>query len=170
MTTQAVLEGLESQYARLNAAIDGLGAAAETAWVTEEGGWTAKDVVAHLIHFDGQIPFGLGATGGGPPAYVLGVTERLTGEEWSARAVAYWSEFPLEVLRAELDSIVESILEQVRRRDDEEINAVGTIDWYPPDRPLWAFIGNDTFLAEWPAHAEQMEQAAARLRAPAVGE
>src|SRR5436190_519717 len=42
--------------------------------------------------------------------------------------------------------------------------AKDVIAWYPwPDRPLWAFVGGDTFLVEWPAHAEQMERAAARI-------
>ena len=90
MTVAEVLEGLQRERIRLLAAVDGLGSRAETVWVTEPNGWTAKDVLAHLIHYDGQIAFALGAEGDGPPEYVLGVTERLSGKEWNKRAVAFY--------------------------------------------------------------------------------
>ena len=159
MTAESVLAGLRREYERLMAAIDALGDRADTVAVTEPGGWTAHDVLAHLIHYGGQVAFGLGAPGDGPPAYVVDVTERLSGQEWNQRAVAYWRDFDLNAVRAEFSNIAVRIIDCVSALTDEQVNAIGTISWYPPDRPLWQFIGGDTFLHEWPAHAAQIEAA-----------
>lgn len=157
MKTDEVLEGIVRERARLVAAVDALGPRASTAFVTEENGWTAKDILAHLVHYVGQIAFGLGARLE-PPPYVVGVKERLTGQEWNERAVAFWRDTPLEEVRAEFDRTVDLLLEQVRLRADEEMTATDAIAW-APGRPLWQFIGGDTFLYEWPAHAQQIERA-----------
>lgn len=163
-----VVEGLKRERARLLAAFDALGPRAETAWVTEPHGWTAKDVLAHLIHYNGQIAFGIGAVRtddrAGPPAYVIGVTERLSGQEWSDRAVAYWRDFTVDEVRAEFVTNAEMIEERVAMLSDDELAAPSknTVPWDHFDRTLADFIGHDTFLIEWPAHADQMERAAAR--------
>jgi hypothetical protein len=158
MKTQEVLDGISQQRARLLNAIDALGPRASTSFVTEEGGWTAKDVLAHLIHYAGQIASGLGALLE-PPAYVVGVQERLSGEEWNDRAVAFWRDTPVQEVRTEFERIVDLLVDQVRARSDEEMHATDAIPW-APNRPLWQFIGGDTFLYEWPAHAQQIEHAA----------
>ncbi len=49
MTTQEVLDAIAREQLRLLAAVDTLGDRASTLAVTEEG-WSAKDVLAHLIH------------------------------------------------------------------------------------------------------------------------
>jgi hypothetical protein len=95
MTTAAVVDGLVRERSRLLAAVHELGPRATTAFVTEPDGWTARDVLAHLIHYAGQIAFGLGAPLT-PPPYVLGVAERLSGQEWNRRSVAYWRDFALD--------------------------------------------------------------------------
>ena len=168
MTTVEVVDRITVAYERLNAAVDALGDRASTVGVTETdddihpgaGGWTAKDVLGHLIHYAGQIAFGLRAPVQ-PPAYVLEVTERLSAQEWNDRAVDYWRGFSLPEVRTELDTIVGHITEQARKRTDQEMNAVGTIPW-EPEWPLWRFIGGDTFLSEWPVHSEQIERAVRR--------
>jgi hypothetical protein len=38
------------------------------------------------------------------------------------------------------------------------MNATDAIPWAGA-RPLWQFIGADTFLHEWPVHASQIETA-----------
>ena len=91
MTRDDVLGSLARERKRLLDAVDALGPRADTASVTEpSGGWTAKDVLAHLIHYAGQIAFALGAELT-PPAYVLRETARLTGaavERARCRALA----------------------------------------------------------------------------------
>ena len=168
MTVHEVLEGLRRELARLLAAVDALGPAAETVWVTEPNGWTAKDVLGHLIHYNGQIAFALGAERdddrAGPPPYVIGVTERLSGQEWNDRAVEYWRGFTLSDVRAEFVKNAEMIEARVATLSDDDLAAPSTsrVPWDSFDRTLADFIGHDTFLAEWPAHAEQIERAASR--------
>lgn len=156
VTTDEVVGAVERERDRLLAAIDALGDGASTVAVTTEG-WTAKDVLAHLIHYAGQIAFGLGAQLQ-PPSYVLGVQGKPTGEEWNALAVEHYRDEPLENVRAEFERVVDALLERARLRSDEEMNATGAIPW-AGDVPLWRFIAGDTCL-HWPLHAATIEQAA----------
>jgi hypothetical protein len=158
MATAEVVVRLEGERARLLAAVEALGPRASTAFVTEDGGWTAKDVLAHLIHYAGQIAFGLGAPEK-PPAYVVGVVERLNGQEWNERAVAYWRDFTLHDVRSEFERVVDRLIESAAQRTDDQMNVTDAIPW-AGERPLWQLIGTDTFLHEWPAHAQQIENVA----------
>jgi hypothetical protein len=160
MTRDDVLEALGRERARLLDAVDALGPRATTAHVTEADGWTAKDVLAHLIHYAGQIAWALGAQIE-PPAYVLAETERLSGQEWNERAVAFWQETELDDVRNEFERNVELLVGRIEVLSDDDLLATDRIPWPGEDRPLWQFIGHDTFLHEWPAHAEQIERAAA---------
>ena len=159
MTTAEVVEGLTRERARLDGAVNALGAGASTVSVTEEGGWTSQDVLAHLVHYAGQLCFGLGAPEK-PPPYVIGVASRVTGQEWNERAVAYWSDFDLGAVRSEFERVTNVLIACAALRSDDEMNATDSIPW-AGRRPLWEIIGADTFLNEWPAHAVQMERAAA---------
>lgn len=162
MRRAEVLTGLARERERLLAAVDALGPRATTANVTEPDGaegWTAKDVLAHLIHYCGQIAWALGAELT-PPAYVLSETEQLTGQQWNERAVAFWRDRPLEDVRAEFERNGDLLRDRVEQLSDEDLLATDRVPWPGEDRPLWQFIGHDTFLHEWPAHAAQIEQAA----------
>jgi Mycothiol maleylpyruvate isomerase N-terminal domain len=158
MTTAEVVVRLQQERARLLSAVEAIGPRASTAFVTEDGGWTAQDVLAHLIHYAGQIAFGLGAPEK-PPAYVVGVSERLTDHEWNERAVAHWRNFTLDDVRSEFERVVDRLIEFAAKRTDDQMNVTGAIEW-AGERPLWQFIGTDTFLYEWPAHTHQIENAA----------
>lgn len=168
MKTQEVLDAIAREHARLMNAVDALGAGGSTVPVTEEG-WTAKDVLAHLIHWATQIAFGLGVQIE-PPVYVLeerrrrsqaGLSDRMpSGDEWNALAVAYYRDVPLDQVRSEFEGSAEALLSQARLRTDDEMNATDAIPW-APERPLWRFIAGDTFL-HWPLHAEAIERAATR--------
>ena len=169
MATKEVLDAIARERARLMAAVDALGAGASSVSVTEEG-WTAKDVLAHLTHWAGQIAFALGAQWE-PPVYVVeevrrrevaGVNGRLTGEEWNALAVAHYHDQPLGRVRAELEDLVDRLLAQVRLRTDEQMNAIDAIPW-AGELPLWQQIGGDTFI-HWRAHYEAMERTASGTR------
>jgi hypothetical protein len=160
MKRDDVLGSLARERARLLDAVDALGPRADTASVTEPThGWTAKDVLAHLIHYAGQIAFALGAELT-PPAYVLRETERLTGEQWNERAVAFWRDTPLDDVRPEFERHADLIAGRVALLSDDDLLATDRVPWPGEDRPLWQFIGHDTFLVEWPAHAAQIERAA----------
>jgi hypothetical protein len=156
MTTADVVQALTREHARLMRAVDALGDDATTLHITEPGGWTARDVLAHLSHYCGMFAFGLGAKLT-PPPYVVGVTQRLEPEQWNARAVAYWRTRSLDAVRAEFDRNVSALIAQVRLRTDEDMNTTDALPW-AGTAPLWELIGGDTFLHEWPAHAAQMEQ------------
>jgi hypothetical protein len=160
MKRDDVLDALARERKRLLDAVDALGPRADSASVTEpSGGWTAKDVLAHLIHYAGQIAFALGAELT-PPEYVLREPERLTGEQWNERAVAFWRDSSLDDVRADFERKADLIAERVALLSDEDLLATDRVPWPGEDRPLWRFIGHDTFLHEWPAHATQIEQAA----------
>jgi hypothetical protein len=159
MTTHEVLERIARERALLDRAIRSLGQGTTTVPVTEEG-WTAKDVVAHLIHWASQIAFGLGAQLE-PPPYVVDATDRPSGDdEWNARAVAYWRTHPFETVKAEFDRVVDTLRAQIGKRTDAEMNATDAIPWAGA-RPLWQQIGSETF-EHWPEHAAAIERAAAQ--------
>lgn len=139
-------------------AVDALGPRGSEVAVTEEGGWTSKDVLAHLIHYAGQIARALGAQIE-PPSYVVQETRRLSGQEWNERAVEFWSGSSLEEVRSELERVADLVEQRVETLSDEDLAVRDRVPW-APDRPLWEFIGHDTFLHEWPAHAKQIESAA----------
>lgn len=167
MTTAEVLDAIAAEWARLGSAIDALGPDATRVHVTDEG-WTAKDVLAHLVHWATQVAFGLGASVQ-PGAYMLkelqrreaagqDTTQMPTGEESNALAVAHYRDVPLDEVRATLERLIEAIVERVRLRSDEEMMATDAIP-FAPGRPVWQFIAGDTFL-HWPVHAEAIERAA----------
>jgi hypothetical protein len=168
VTTEQVLDAIARERARLMAAIDGLGDAASTLTVTDEG-WTAKDTLAHLIHWANAVAFGLGADVQPPPYMVAermrrkaaGLPDTMpSGEESNAMAVAFFAEIPMQDVRAQFEGLVDSIVERVRERTDDEMNATGAIAW-ASGRPLWQFVAGDTYQ-HWPLHAETIERALSR--------
>jgi len=156
MTTKAVLDAIARERARLDDAIGSLGTKAATVRVTPEG-WTAKDVLGHMIHWAGQIAGGLGAKIE-PPPYAVTVRGRPSQDEWNARAVAHWRDVPFDKVKAEFDRVVDALVEQVRKRKDDQMNATDQIPWAGA-RPLWQQIASETY-EHWPEHADDIERAA----------
>lgn len=156
MTTDEVIEAIERERARLLAAVDAFGEHATTRAVTGEG-WTAKDVLAHTIHWASQVAFALGARVE-PAAYIRATEGRPTGDEWNALAVAFHSARSLADVRSDFDAVVTLIIERARLRTDDEMKATGAIPW-ASDRTLCAFIGGDTFL-HWHSHSTALDRAA----------
>jgi hypothetical protein len=126
--------------------------------ITPEG-WTAKDVLAHLIHYAGQVAWALGAPLQ-PPPYVLSAQGRPSGGEWNAMAVAHYHDESTAAVRAEFERMVGALLDRARLLTDDQVNASATdaVAW-ASKRPLWQFIAGDTFL-HWQIHAAAIEQAA----------
>lgn len=85
---------------------------------------------------------------------------QLTGQEWNDRAVAFWKNVPADRVRSEFARNADLLIERAQLRTDDEMTseAKAVVPW-AYDAPLWQFVGDDTFLHEWPAHAEQMEAA-----------
>lgn len=115
-TTRDVLEQVATERARLLAAIDALGDSAASATVTDEG-WTARDVLAHLIHYVGQIAWALGARLE-PPAYLATVKGRPSGTKWNAIVVDYYASASLAAVRAEFEGLVDALIERLETYPD----------------------------------------------------
>jgi hypothetical protein len=166
MTTAEVLTALEETRRELGDALDRVGDRATTLRVTDEG-WTPKDVLAHLLHWSGQIAFGLGASMT-PPSYVVEETQRRSGagaappndDEWNALAVAHYQDVPFDELREAFERVADEVAVRASLRTDAEMAEVGVIPW-AGERPLWLQIGGESFL-HWREHASSIEAALSR--------
>ena len=159
MNRHEVIEAIVLARAKLIDAIDRLGPDAETRAVTEDG-WTAKDTLAHCIHWAGQLAWALGAPMH-PPAWVEAAgDERPSGEEWNQRVVAHYGAMPLAVVRRDFDTVVDALLDRLRKREDLDVNARANtvIPWIQSDVPVWKAIAGETF-EHWPGHAADLERA-----------
>jgi hypothetical protein len=164
MTTQSVLEAIARERSRLLTAIDSLGDRAPSTPVTGEG-WTAKDALAHLIHWATQVAFGLGAQVE-PPSYMqeerrrrqlAGMGDQMpTGAESNDLAVAHYAPLPFPEVMSAFERVIDALVERVRLRSDDEMNALDAIPW-AKGRRLSDFIAGDTSL-HWPLHAEDIER------------
>jgi hypothetical protein len=161
VSTAEILDSIARERQRLMAAVRALDDRATTASVTAEG-WTAKDVIAHLIHWAGQLAWALGA----PmkvPAWVEAVGgKRLEGDNaWNDLVVEHHREIPLADVVREFDRAVDFLVHQLRTRDDIDVNASAkaAISWLPADKALWQVIAGETY-AHWPAHSADIERAA----------
>ena len=70
MNRHEVIEAIVLERAKLLDRVDQLGADAERRPVTTEG-WTAKDTLAHCIHWAGQMAWALGAPMHPPAHYAI---------------------------------------------------------------------------------------------------
>ncbi len=156
VTTAEVLAALTATRVDLDAALAAVGDRTATAPVTLDG-WTAKDTLAHMTHWAGQVAWGMGAPLT-PPAYVVATTGRPSGEEWNALAVAHYRGQPFDAVKARLDETMDALAAQVALRTDDQMNATDAIPW-DPGRRLWHQIGTETFL-HWPAHIADIRRAA----------
>ena len=162
MNKHEVIEKIVLERARLLDLVDRLGAEAETRTVTEEG-WTAKDVLAHCIHWVGQIAFGVGAPIH-PPAWVEAAGgAKVEGEEWNRRVVEHYKAMPLDIVRRDFEQVVDATLDKLRRRDDIDYDARAqtVFPWVQSDVPAWKVIAGETW-EHWPEHSEALERAVAR--------
>lgn len=147
--------------ARLLDLLDQLGPEAETRPVND-GGWTAKDVLAHCIHWAGQTAFGLGAPLH-PPAWVEAAgNEQVSEEDWNRRVVDHYRPMSLDIVRRDFEQVVGAIVDRIRRRDDIDYDARAStvFPWITSDVPVWKAIGGETF-EHWPSHVADLERALA---------
>lgn len=163
VTKDEIIEAIRREHVRLLDLVEQLGDDAERRPVTEEG-WTAKDVVAHLIHWAGQVAWGLGAPMT-TPAWVDAVRgKRLEGDDaWNKIVVEHHRDIPLADVIREFDRVVDLLVHQLTARDDIDVDASAkaAISWAPADKPLWRVIAGETY-AHWPSHAADLEHALIR--------
>ncbi len=162
MNQTEVLDAIARERDRLLDLADRLGADADRRPVTAEG-WTAKDVLAHCVHWVGQIAFGVGAPMH-PPAWVEAAgNERPDGEEWNRRVVEHYRPMSLDIVRRDFDTVVASLVDRLRRRGDIDFDARANVvfPWIQADVPVWKAIAGETF-EHWPAHSGQLEHALSR--------
>jgi hypothetical protein len=165
VTKNELLDGIARERTRLIAAIDATGHGATTLRVTAEG-WTPKDVLAHLIHWARAVAFGLGIEVP-PPVYMQEERSRRaaaglgdgmpSGDESNALAVRYYDDHPYESVRAEFERLVNSVIQNIGKRTEEDLRRSDAIPW-APGRPLWHFVAGDTVM-HWPVHAADIERA-----------
>ena len=134
MKKDDVLNKVGSERGRLLQAIEAFGERATSASVTDEG-WTSKDVLGHLIHWLGQVVFGLGAQLE-PPPYLTAVKGRPSGDEWNALAVDHYKGQSFDEVRSEFERLADTLVEQISFRTDDDMETKGTIAW-AGDIPLW---------------------------------
>jgi hypothetical protein len=166
MNKHEVIEKIVLERARLLDLVDQLGADADKRVVTEEG-WTAKDVLAHCIHWVGQIAFGVGAPVH-PPAWVEAAgPEKVEGEEWNRRVVEHYKAIPLDIVRRDFEQVVDATLDKLRRRDDIDFDARAqtVFPWVQSEVPAWKVIAGETW-EHWPEHSESLERALRQRAVP----
>lgn len=152
MTRDQVLEAIDREYERLLTLVDRLEGEAETRPVTE-GGWTAKDVLAHCVLWVRALAFGLGAEVDLPD---WAKRDRPPTDEQNRRYVEQYRDVPMDRVRKDLDAAVRTVVDRIRTKSDDELNVSG-IPWAPDD-PLWQSVSNETF-GHWPEHSEDLERA-----------
>ena len=160
MNRLEMIDAITRERVHLLDLVDQLGPDADRRPVTEDG-WTAKDVLAHLIHWCGQVAGGLGAKLDVPPCVSAVGDRRLEGDDaWNAVVVDYHRGKPLAEVRHEFDRNVDLLLQQLRSREDldPEARANDVLGWGPTDKAIWRVIAGETFM-HWPAHAKDLERA-----------
>jgi uncharacterized damage-inducible protein DinB len=113
-----------------------------------DGGWSAKDLMAHVTHWEMAFLGNLGE----PPPPVLNqggadATNRAVYEHHRARRLAD--------VRREFEETHRRLVERVSQFDDDGLNAKPMPD---QDRVVWQYVAGETW-EHYPEHVAQLEQA-----------
>lgn len=113
-----------------------------------DGGWSAKDLMAHVAHWEMAFLSNLGEPP--PPVADQG------GEDATNRAVyQYHRTRPLLDIRREFEETHRRLLERVSQLDDDGLNARPVPD---NDTVVWQYVAGETW-DHYPAHVAQLERA-----------
>jgi hypothetical protein len=116
-----------------------------------DGGWSAKDLMAHVTHWEMAFLSNLGD----PPPPVLDQG----GEEATNRAVyEHHRARQLSDIRGEFEQIHRRLVERVSEFDDDGLNAHPAPD---RDTVVWQYLAGETW-EHYPEHVAQLEQARQR--------
>lgn len=113
-----------------------------------DGGWSAKDLMAHVAHWEMAFLSNLGD----PPPPILDqgseeATNRAVYEHHRARSLAE--------VRREFDETHRRLVERVSHFDDEGLNARPVPG---NDRVVWQYVDGETW-GHYPEHVAQLERA-----------
>ena len=113
-----------------------------------EGGWSAKDLMAHVAHWEMAFLSNLGEQ---PPQVANQGSEEATN-----RAVyEHHRARPLADVRREFEDTHHRLIERVLQLDDDGLSAQPVPD---SDKVVWQYIAGETW-AHYPEHVAQLEQA-----------
>jgi uncharacterized damage-inducible protein DinB len=114
-----------------------------------DGGWSAKDLMAHVAHWEMAFLSNLGE----PPPPVL----NQGSEEATNRAVfEYHRGRGLADVRREFEDVHSRLVERVSQFDDDGLNAQPVVG---RDTVVWQFVAGETWQ-HYPSHIAQLEQVA----------
>lgn len=147
---QALIETTEREYARLRAAVDGLGEGAMTeAWL---GTWGVREILAHIAGWHREMVPALERLARGEPAYADGTYDDF--DRWNARFVDARRDVATADIVREADASQREFVRAVARLSDEALGAGA------PARSLVDGVGADHYRE----HAAQIVAWRARSR------
>jgi uncharacterized damage-inducible protein DinB len=113
-----------------------------------DGGWSAKDLMAHVAHW--EMAF-LSKIGEQPPP----VADQGSEEATNRAVYEHHRARPLADVRREFESTHHRLVERVLQFDDAGLNTQLVPD---SDKVVWQYIAGETW-GHYPEHIAQLEQA-----------
>ena len=125
MDKARVLATLEAKHAALEAALARI-PAAEMLEPHFEGGWSAKDLLAHITYWERRTLGRIQATQRGEPPPPMPSNDL---DEVNAWAFAANRDRPLAEVRADFDRTFQAVLAQVQALSEEDLSEPGRFPW-----------------------------------------
>jgi hypothetical protein len=164
VTKADVVEALDREGARLLGIARGLGE--ERASGPIVGGWSARDVVAHCIYWQGMLARLMGVRHLPPPNWIpRWQSEQELGEdELNRLTVEHFKRYPFEDLLREF-SFTADLVRRVVNEMKEENLVLPAGDPWGPDAQVWQAIASETH-AHWKEHSDAIQARIAAAAAP----
>jgi len=114
-----IIQATEQEYAKLRAAVHGLGEAQiREVWL---GTWGVREIVAHIAGWHREMTPALERVARGEPPYAQGTYDDF--DRWNARFVETREDVPTDDLLREVDLSHREFLREVARLSDETLAA-----------------------------------------------
>ncbi|HZF03282.1 MAG TPA: ClbS/DfsB family four-helix bundle protein [Patescibacteria group bacterium] len=114
-----IIQATEQEYAKLRAAVHGLGEAQiREVWL---GTWGVREIVAHIAGWHREMTPALERVARGEPPYAQGTYDDF--DRWNARFVETRKDVPTDDLLREVDLSHREFLREVARLSDETLAA-----------------------------------------------
>jgi uncharacterized protein (TIGR03083 family) len=143
-TREVLLAELRAERKRVERTFDELGA--DAARPPEDGGWSPKDVLAHLIGWNDAA---LQLLGRRPR-----VSEWPGQDGWNQRSVERYAALPIEAVRAAYAAVNDELQHEVARSSDEELTRTGRFEFSPTATAADAVRSNAT--DHWRLHLKEL--------------
>ena len=146
-TREALLAELRAERERVERTFDELGA--DAARPSADGGWSPKDVLAHLIGWNDAA------------LQLLGLRPKVAewpGQDgWNQRSVERYAALPIDAVRAAYADINDELQRAVASSSDEELDRTGRFDFSPTATAADAVRSNAT--DHWKLHRKELRVA-----------